>query len=267
MVALAPIPANTTVYFTDNEWDGSVFKASESYTQWVSGASVIPAGTVIRFLAVDLTTLSASTGTLTRATVSGSTNWGISTGEDSVYAYQAATVSSTPTVFLSAICNTSFGTATAGVLTSTGLSLGNGAIETGFAEVISLNTMALAAGRRLSPATFRSFRTSPTGPLTRQTAFTEPRFLTQRHSPSLTATPSVDLSVSASSGTEAGTTAITVTATASAAVTGDQTVSSVLRHRNHRRRFHSLQRDNHDPWRINHRDCYFHRCRRCRSRR
>lgn len=37
--------------------------------------------------------------------------------------------------------------------------------------------------------------------------------------------PSVNLSVSASAGTEAGTTAITVTATASAAVTGDQTVS------------------------------------------
>ena len=39
------------------------------------------------------------------------------------------------------------------------------------------------------------------------------------------ALPSVNLSVSASTGTEAGTTAITVTATASAAVTGDQTVS------------------------------------------
>ena len=39
------------------------------------------------------------------------------------------------------------------------------------------------------------------------------------------ALPSVNLSVSASTGTEAGATAITVTATASAAVTGDQTIS------------------------------------------
>jgi len=42
---------------------------------------------------------------------------------------------------------------------------------------------------------------------------------------SSTPIPSVELSVSASTGTEAATTAITVTATASSAVTGDQTVN------------------------------------------
>lgn len=53
MVALAQIPANTTVYFTDNEWDGSVFNGGEGYWQWVSGATAIPVGTVIRMSAVD----------------------------------------------------------------------------------------------------------------------------------------------------------------------------------------------------------------------
>jgi len=131
VAALRDIPANSTVYFTDNEWDGSAFNAGESYSQWVSGATLIPAGTVIRFSAVDTATPGASVGTFSRATVSGNTNWGISTGEDSVYAYVADSVTSAPT-FIAAICTTSFGTTTAGVLTNTGLSLGNGAIQTGF---------------------------------------------------------------------------------------------------------------------------------------
>lgn len=131
MVALVDIPENSTVYFTDNEWDGSAFNTGESYSQWVSGSSIIPAGTVIRFIAVDKTTPSASVGTFTRATVTGSANWGLSGTEDSVYAYQAESVTGTPT-FLSAICNTSFGTASAGMLTNTGLSVGNGALQTGF---------------------------------------------------------------------------------------------------------------------------------------
>ncbi len=93
---------------------------------------VITAGTVIRFIAVDTETPSASVGTFSRATVSGNTNPGLSGNEESVYAYQAATASEAPTVFLSAICNKSFGTTVAGVLTNTGLSIGNGALQTGF---------------------------------------------------------------------------------------------------------------------------------------
>ena len=41
MVALADIAANTKVWFTDNEWNGSAFNTGESYSSWVSGASVI----------------------------------------------------------------------------------------------------------------------------------------------------------------------------------------------------------------------------------
>ena len=127
MVALKDIPANSTVYFCDNEWDGvSAFNTGEGYLQWDSGASVVAAGTVIRFLAIDVVGRSASAGILTLA--SGSS--GFSSGEESIYAYQSDSFSGTP-AFISAICNRSFGTAAAGSLTATGLALGNGAIETG----------------------------------------------------------------------------------------------------------------------------------------
>ncbi|MEO5917855.1 MAG: SdiA-regulated domain-containing protein [Luteolibacter sp.] len=226
MVALVPIPANSTVYFTDNEWDGLAFNTGESYTQWVSGASTIPAGTVIRFLSVDVATLSASVGTLSRASVSGSSNWGISTGEDSVYAYQANTASSTPTAFLSAICNTSFGTAGAGFLSNTGLSVGNGALQTAFSGG---SDFAEYNGTRTGQTTFAAYLPiiSNVANWTVDTAngvygTTIPNTTAFTVAASI---PAVNLSVSANAGTEAGATVITVTATASAAATGDQTLS------------------------------------------
>lgn len=130
MVTFVDIAANTKLYFTDNEWTGSAFNTGESYHQWVSGSSTIAAGTVIRFQNIDVTGLSASVGTLTRAAVTGSTNYGISAGEDSIYAYTASTATGTPT-FIAAITTTAFGTAAAGVLTNTGLSIGAGAIALG----------------------------------------------------------------------------------------------------------------------------------------
>lgn len=133
IVALADISANTTLYFTDNEWNGSAigaggaFNTGESYHQWASGGSVISAGTVVRFSAVDVTGLSASAGTLSRATVSGSTNYGISQSGDTVYAFLGASASS-PTAFLAAISTGGFSTAD-GTLTNTGLAVGTSALQ------------------------------------------------------------------------------------------------------------------------------------------
>jgi hypothetical protein len=130
LVTFVDIAANTKVYFTDNEWNGSAFNSGESYHQWISGSATIAAGTVIRFSKIDTTSLASSVGTLSRAAVSGSTGYGISQDEDSIYAYTASSATSTPT-FLAAITTTAFGTASAGVLTNTGLSIGNGAIALG----------------------------------------------------------------------------------------------------------------------------------------
>lgn len=126
MVALSTISANTTVYFSDNEWTGSAFNTGESFHQWVSGASQIDAGTVIRFLSTDKTTLSSSVGSLSRAAVSGSSNYGTANSNETIYAY-LGTGAATPTTFLAAITNGSF--AADGSLTNTGLVAGVSAIR------------------------------------------------------------------------------------------------------------------------------------------
>ena len=126
MAALADIAPNTKVYFTDNEWQGSAFNSGESYFQWSSGSTAIAAGTVIRFSAVDTTGLKASAGLLNRASVAGSTNYGLSQSADTLYAY-LGTAAAAPTTFLAAISTGGF-SATEGGLSNTGLSVGHGAI-------------------------------------------------------------------------------------------------------------------------------------------
>jgi hypothetical protein len=131
MVALASIAANTTVYFTDNEWGGSAFNAGEGYNKWVSGSTAIAAGSVIRFASVDTTSAivtvgSATAGAFTREAVSGNTNWGLSASNETLYAY-LGTGATAPTAFLAAVTNGSF--AVDGPLTSTGLTEGVNAIR------------------------------------------------------------------------------------------------------------------------------------------
>jgi len=124
-VTFTDIAANTSIYFADNEWDGSAFNTGESYSMWNSGASTIAAGTVIRLIAYDIATPSASLGSLARVSVASNTNWGISNSGETIYAYQGASAT-TPTSFLAAITN---GTFTAnGSLTNTGLTDGVNAI-------------------------------------------------------------------------------------------------------------------------------------------
>lgn len=125
-VTFTDIAANTTIYFSDNEWSGMAFNTGESYNMWASGASTIAAGTVVRFSAYDdAAALGASMGTLSRVSVSGSTNWGIANSNETVYAY-LGTSATAPTTFLAAITNGNF--ATHGPLTNTGLSDGVNAI-------------------------------------------------------------------------------------------------------------------------------------------
>ena len=121
-VALADIAAGTTIYFSDNEWTGAAFNTGESYNQWNAGATAVSAGTVVRLAAYDKTTLSASVGTLSRVTVSGSTNWGIANSNETIYAYVASSVTA-PATFLAALTNGTF--AADGSLTNTGLTEGS----------------------------------------------------------------------------------------------------------------------------------------------
>lgn len=124
-VTFVDIAANTTIYFSDNEWTGSAFNTGESYNQWVSG-SVLRAGSVVRLSAYDTASLSASVGTLSRVSVSGSSNWGISNSNETVYAFLGNSATA-PTTFLTAITNGTF--AADGGLTNTGLTAGVNAMQ------------------------------------------------------------------------------------------------------------------------------------------
>ncbi len=155
-VTLVIIDPGTTIYFSDNEWSGSAFNSGESYNQWTSGASAIAAGTVVRFSAYDKVSLSASVGTLSRVSVSGNTNWGLSNSNETVYAYLGASATA-PTTFLAAITNGSF--AADGPLSSTGLTEGS-------SSAIRLNTLAPSAtpdfaeytGPRSGEASFAAYK-------------------------------------------------------------------------------------------------------------
>ena len=128
LVLLNNVAANTTIYFTDNEYVGGAFNTGESFHQWVSGASTLSAGTVVRFSNIDnATTLAASAGTFTRAAVTGSTNYGLSKTADTVYAYQG-TSANAPTSFLAAVSSGLF-SAAEGPLAGTGLAVGLTAIQ------------------------------------------------------------------------------------------------------------------------------------------
>lgn len=96
-LALEDIPANTTIYFTDSEWDGTAFGTDENDFTWVSGASTISAGTVIKIDGLDAT-ISTSHGSVTGGT-------GLSKNGDALFAY-TGTALRQPTSFLTAIANT-----------------------------------------------------------------------------------------------------------------------------------------------------------------
>ena len=127
MVTLVDITANSTVFFSDNEYLGSAFNTGESYFRWDSGSAVVAAGSVIRFSAIDVAARSASVGSFTQETVASSNNVGLSQSGDTLYAYLGAVTA--PTTFLSAISTDGFTSVAAGdELVGTGLVIGSNAV-------------------------------------------------------------------------------------------------------------------------------------------
>ncbi|CAN5584747.1 hypothetical protein BH10BAC2_BH10BAC2_11120 [soil metagenome] len=228
LVTFADLPANTIVYFTDNEAISlTVFNTGESYFQWTTGADIIVAATVIRFNNIDnATTLGASAGTLSRLTVSGSANYGLSTGAETLYAYLANSgTPSAPVTFLAAITNDE---TAQGVTDLTNAGLVNGTNALILTSAASGPDYGEYNGSRSGQTTFAAYR-----PLVNNLANWAVDAIDGTYTttvPNTTAfsivavTSTVNLSVSPNSGSEAGITAMTVTANASAAVSGDQTV-------------------------------------------
>jgi len=120
VVTFVDLAPNTTLYFRDSEWNGTVFGADEQAFAWNTGATTIPAGTVVAFNNLS----AASTATL--GSIPSNTSMGLGNSGEAVFIYKADSLNATPTI-ITAIGNgneaSSFGT-----LMGTGLVLGSTAI-------------------------------------------------------------------------------------------------------------------------------------------
>jgi uncharacterized protein len=228
-VLLKAIDAGTIVNVTDNGWlAADSFRTGEGVLQYVApGAQSI--GTVITYI---------DGGTnLGWTNVSGGTAFALSTSGDALIAFQGTlsgtgttVTSATPTVLAALTINRStFDADAINANTSalpTGLTLGTNAVAVGQA------TLEFDNSRYSGPTTFTTAAAARTAINTASNWTGSDTDLTN-FSGALTvgnvvppiATPTVNLSVSSTSGAEANTTAITVTATAASAVTGNQTVA------------------------------------------
>lgn len=123
LVAFVDIAADTHVYFSDNEWNGSAFNdGNEHALLWNTGAATIAAGTVITFTEIDATpdVINASVGTLALAG-SGGNNLGLAKSNETFYAYLGNS-GVDPTTFLTAI--TTENDVAPANLTNAGLAIG-----------------------------------------------------------------------------------------------------------------------------------------------
>ena len=152
MVTFVDIAANTTIYFSDNEWNGSAFVDTNEHTlAWNTGAATIAAGSVVVFTEIDSATdvINASVGTLALAGAGG-TNLGFAKSNETVYAFLDAS-GITPTTFLTAL--TTEDDAAPANITNAGLSVGVNAIalvpDADFGEY---------TGARSGQATFANYR-------------------------------------------------------------------------------------------------------------
>jgi hypothetical protein len=97
MVTFVDIAANTNIYISDNEWNGTSFADFNEHTLvWNTGVSSIAAGTVVTFLEIDdgVTPLGASVGTLGLA-AGGGTNLGFAKSNETIIAYLGSATSIT----------------------------------------------------------------------------------------------------------------------------------------------------------------------------
>ena len=143
MTAFKDIDAGTTIFFSDNTWNGTSFNATESFHTWNTGLSTITAGTVVRFSAIDAVTRSASIGTFSGT----GSNFGISATSETIYAYLGTSVSA-PTTFL------------AGVSTEGTASLTNAGLVAGTNALVLTNSTDYAqyTGDRSTQANFADYR-------------------------------------------------------------------------------------------------------------
>ncbi len=129
IVTFAEIASGSTVYFTDNAWNGGAiggdgqFATSEGFLTWDTGSDALAAGTVIAF--TNLSSAAAvSTGTVSK---SGPGTFNLSADADGLFCY-LGTSAAAPTLFLAAIANASESAAFTN-LNGTALAIGESALQ------------------------------------------------------------------------------------------------------------------------------------------
>ena len=126
-VAIQALDAGTVIYFTDNEWNGTVFTDAAEGRASLTLTSAVAAGTIITISSMSGPTPTSSTGTYVNLTNSINLN----AGDEVLYAYLANSGTPTvPTVFIAAVANGGFSPAN-GVLTGTTLTEGANALNLG----------------------------------------------------------------------------------------------------------------------------------------
>ncbi|MFT6855649.1 MAG: hypothetical protein ACJA0X_001623 [Cyclobacteriaceae bacterium] len=121
IVTLADIPANTIIYFSDNESDGAGgLTTGEGTNQWNTGTAIISAGTIVAFTDVRDASI-VSIGTFSN--ISGEMNF--STSGDALFAYTRVDENS-PIVFIAGIQSAA---SKEGDLSGTGLVAGSTFVE------------------------------------------------------------------------------------------------------------------------------------------
>ena len=125
-VLLNSYTANTPIFFTDNEWDGSSWiDTSETFFHWSSAVN-LDAGTVITLGGLSSGTIATNTGS---ASFDSGTNFGLGASNEALYAFVGASFDTATPGFLTAFANSGFVGNPTGFLTNTGLTAGSTATE------------------------------------------------------------------------------------------------------------------------------------------
>jgi uncharacterized protein len=124
-VLLQTYSANTVIYFSDNEWNGTGWTdTNESFFQWSSSVD-LASGTIVTLGNIGGTgALASNLGSPSFAPVAIPVSGrGLAASNESVYAYLGSTYDTTTPTFLAAFSNSGFSAST-GLLTNTGLTTG-----------------------------------------------------------------------------------------------------------------------------------------------
>lgn len=146
LVTFVDIAANTQIFFSDGTASSATaIGTGESSFSWNTGASVITAGTTVRFSAIDAAARAASIGSFS---VVNSSNLGLSATAETIYAFLGTSATSVTTM-LTAVSSES----NSNSLTIVGLTAGTNAVK-----LTSSTDFAGYTGARSGAASFAAYK-------------------------------------------------------------------------------------------------------------